>query len=106
VLAAGKPIVRYWARPFSRGHVARGLELYWTYWYVRQGAGPVVTKVPAAHWLRACDPASAGFFRDCDLELVPLNAAPEQLRAIEQAWQQRFSQLAGVIPPVVTVKGA
>jgi hypothetical protein len=135
VFAPGKPPVRYWARAFSRGRQARGLELYWTFWYRKEGAGPVVRRVPEAHWLRARDPSSRGFFRDCDLELATyvgpeemqrmrgplereaqkrggsphevemalaaLTTAPAQLHAIEQAWQQRFAQLTGVMPPVV-----
>jgi len=131
VFAPGKPAVRYWARAFSRGRPARGLELYWTFYYVKRG----YQRIPTAHWLRARDPSSAGFFRDCDLELAtyvspeeeaqirkavnrawekqtgekadpnapmrPLGATPEHLRAIEQAWQQRFAQVTGVMPPVV-----
>jgi hypothetical protein len=128
VFAPGKPIKRYWARPFSRGRVVQKLELYWTFWYVKRGAGPVVTLVPTARWLRARDPSSAGFFRDCDLQFadyvsseegqrirrsVPgatdatiqqLSATPEQLHAIELGWQQRFAQLTGTMPPVVAEK--
>lgn len=129
VFQAGKPAVRYWARPFSRGRAVRGLELYWTYYYVKRGY------IPTAHWLRMRDPSSAGFFRDCDLELAPfvsaqeraqiqaavekemrkqtgatvdaaaavaeLTASPEQMRAIEHAWQQRIAQVTGGVPPVV-----
>jgi hypothetical protein len=131
VFTPGKPVMRYWARAFSRGRAARGLELYWTFYYVKRG----YQRIPTAHWLRARDPSNAGFFRDCDLELAhyvspeeeakirklvnrewekrtgekadpnapmrPLGATPEQLRAIEQAWQQRFAQVTGVMPPVV-----
>jgi hypothetical protein len=128
VFAPGKPIRRYWARPFSRGRIVQKLELYWTFWYVKRGAGPVVTLVPTARWLRARDPSSKGFFRDCDLQfadyvgpeeavrikrsvrgatdatVAELSATPEQLHAIELGWQQRFAQLTGTMPPVVAEK--
>jgi hypothetical protein len=124
VFEPGKPIRRYWARAFSRGRVVQGFELYWTFWYTRQGAGPVVTRVPVAHWLRARDPSSAGFFRDCDLQLAAyvspeeqerikrsvrgatdatvagLTSTPEELRAIEQAWQVKLAQVSGKVPHV------
>lgn len=135
VFRPGKPVLRYWARPFSRGRAVRGIELYWTFFYEQRGAGPVRHRVPVAHWLRARDPSSAGFFRDCDLAFAPymtpeemekmktmlekqmrkqtgethdassavasMTASPEQLRAIEQVWQERIAQLTGVTPAVV-----
>ncbi len=91
-LRAGEPIRRSWARAFSRGTpVGKDVRLYWTLFYVKQG----YQRVAVAHWLRAEDPAKKGFFKDADIELVPLTTPPDQLGAIAASWQARFAQLAG-----------
>jgi len=89
----GKPLRRYWSRPFARGRaVQEPLQLYWTFFYEKQA----YEQVAVASWLRAQDPSSRGFFRDMDLVLVPLSTHPDQLAAIEDQWRARLSQVAPV----------
>ena len=91
-LRAGQPIRRSWARAFNRGTpVGKEVRLYWTMFFVKQG----YQRVAVAHWLRAEDPTKKGFFKDADIDLVPLTTPPDQLGAIAASWQARFAQLAG-----------
>ena len=83
-------LVRYWARAFGRGQpITKELRLYWTCWYDKG----IDSRIASAWWLRAKDPASAGFFRDASLEFLPLNTPHAELDARIEQWRQRFSQL-------------
>lgn len=87
---AAARLVRYWARAFGRGQpITKELRLYWTCWYDKH----VDSRVASAWWLRAKDPASAGFFRDASLEFLPLNTPHAELDARIEQWRQRFAQL-------------
>jgi hypothetical protein len=89
-LRAGQPVRRYWARAFARGRVVTSpLRVYWVPFYEKRG----YQRIAIAHWLRAEDPTSPGFFRDASLAIVPLTTPAAELANIEEAWRARFAQL-------------